>query len=88
MTSALVAAKATLIPSPSLHPPRAGKLKHSAVCNTQCRSTGVSPRELAQFPTGVKEVGSSSLLVNQERVIVTSSTEHGGDACDQVSVWV
>jgi hypothetical protein len=56
MTSALVAAKATLIPSPSLHPPRAGKLKHSAVCNTQCRSTGVSPRELAQFPTGVKEV--------------------------------
>jgi hypothetical protein len=63
MTSALVAAKATLIPSPSLHPPRAGKLKHSAVCNTQCRSTGVSPRELAQFPAGVKEVGSSSLLV-------------------------
>jgi hypothetical protein len=64
MTSALVAAKATLIPSPSLHPPRAGKLKHSAVCNTQCRSTGVSPRELAQFPTGVKEV--LTLLVKSE----------------------
>jgi hypothetical protein len=56
MTSALVAAKATLIPSPSLHPPRAGKLKHSAVCNTQCRSTGVSPRESAKLPIEVKEV--------------------------------
>jgi hypothetical protein len=28
----------------------------SAACNTQCHSTGVSPRESAQFPTGVKEV--------------------------------
>ena len=35
----------------------------SAVCNTQCHSTGVSPRESAQFPTGVKDVRSSALLV-------------------------
>jgi hypothetical protein len=47
------------------HPaPNAGH-QATAVCNTQCHSTGVSPRESAQFPTGVKDVGSSSLLVIQ-----------------------
>jgi hypothetical protein len=77
MTSALVAAVATgmepkqamrlsrhtLVPSPLLHPSRAGALTQSAVCHTPCHSTGVSPRESAQFPTEVKDVGSSSLLV-------------------------
>ena len=70
MTSALVAAVATgmepkqamrpsrhpLIPSPLLHPSRAGALTQSAVCHTPCHSTGVSPRESAQFPTEVKDV--------------------------------